>query len=117
MESKLPHLSKHRNASKLIFDAAGDFLERNKRAAPLAFVAERVERVLARRAQEASGGQPPPRGNGRPSNGASEKQHTSRKTVSAELTTPPSRRQGDDKRTPQQVEQDLWNSLGIDPES
>jgi hypothetical protein len=116
METKLPHLSKHRNASKLLIQAAGDFLERNKRAAPMAFVAEKVERVLARRAQEANGGTPPARGNGTPK-GASEKQHTSRKTVSAELATPPSRRQGDDKRTPEQVEQDLWNSLGIDPEA
>jgi archaellum component FlaC len=117
MESKLPHLSKHRNASKLLIQAAGDFLERNKRAAPMAFVAEKVERVLARRAGETNGAASPSRGNGAPANGASGKQHPSRKTVSADLATPPSRRQGDDKRTPKQVEEDLWNALGLDPDA
>lgn len=115
MEDKLPYLSKRRDAAALIVREAANFLERTEKAPPMAFVAERVERVLARRAQEQEGASAPPK-NGKPK-GAPEKQHPSRKTTSSSLATPPSRRQGDDTRTPEQVERDLYTSLGLDADA
>jgi hypothetical protein len=100
METKLPLLSKHRNASKLVVHYAGKFLEKHGKAAPLGFIAERVERVLSRRSGDTGEGAAPARG-------APTKQQTSRKTTSASLNTPPSRRKDPDTRTPQQVEDDL----------
>lgn len=106
MEDKLPNLSKRRDGARLVYSAAAKFLERKGKTAPLAFIAESVEKVLARRASEREQASQKNGTAGR----SNEKQHNGR-TVSRDLSTPPSRRQTDDKRTPAQVEEDLRNAF------
>jgi hypothetical protein len=111
IETKVPLLSARRNAVAMVQEAAEAFYKKNGKLAPLEFVAERVERVLARREQQSKGESPASE-----LAKAGEKKSPSRKTVSTDHATPPSARTGPDKRTPKEVEQDLWKSLGIDPE-
>lgn len=106
--SRLPELSAVRNGTALVYSVAEKFLKDHGRAPDLRFVAEKVEAVLARRAGNGEGASPA-------TAKAKETQTAGnpRKTVSHRTATPPAARTKLDERTSKQVEQDLYNSIGL----
>lgn len=101
---QLPHLAKLRNPAALIYDRAEKFFKDHGRAPSLAFVADAVERVLARRAGESPE---------TTAQAAETKTNGKRKTVSTSHSSPPAARTGPDTRTKEQVERDLFVSVGL----
>lgn len=102
--AELPNLAKLRNPAALIYDRAEKFFKDHGRAPSLAFVAEAVERVLARRAGESPE---------TTAKAAETKTNGKRKTVSTSHSSPPAARTGPDTRTKEQVERDLFVSVGL----
>jgi hypothetical protein len=109
LTEKLPNLSTHRNAASLVYRLAENFFKKHGRAPDVAFVAEKAEAVLARRAGQGSGESPETA----PAKGGETRSTTPRKTVSNRTSTPPAARKGPDTRSKEQVEADLFASLGV----
>lgn len=110
MEDAAPLLSQRRTAIAEVQKICTAFHSKTGKWPPLEFAVSKAEAVLARREKQepARAGEKP----GKPG----EKQSLSRKTVSTNHATPPSARTGPDKRTPKEVEADLWKALGRDPD-
>lgn len=106
-----PILSTRRNAAAIVYQAIERHYEKHGRAPALSFVTAKVEAVLARRASPAA--EPGTSEETAPAKGAETKARTPRKTVSHAHSTPPAARTGPDQRSKDQVEQDLFKSLGI----
>lgn len=108
MIDDLPNLSARPGAVKEIYRAINKHYEKHGKGPNLRFALEKAEAVLARRAGADTGEsqetKAPPR--------AEKKNHT-RKTVSSSHATPPAARTNPDARTSQQVEDDLWKTLGV----
>jgi hypothetical protein len=102
---KFPALMALRNPTALIYDRAEKYFEKHGKAPNLTFVAETIEKVLARRSKGESPETPAKAGEKTPAK--------TRKTVSQSTATPPADRKGPDKRTKEEVEKDLFASLGI----
>lgn len=109
MEAKLPILSTKRNAVSMVYAAAERFHAKHGHAPDLAFTAEKVEAVLKKQ----QGGESPSE---KSAAKAGEKPNARTKTASSSLSTPPASRKDPDKRSTEQVVNDLAASLGLDPD-
>jgi len=107
-DGKFPELSKKRNAVALIYDRADHHYQKTGKAPSLKFVAETMERVLARRAAGESHEDAPTGERQTPTPKVKDS-----KTVSRNSATPPAARRGPDARSRDEVEKDLFAAMGL----
>lgn len=106
---KLPTLMAKRDSVSLVYAAAEKFYQKTGVLPDFRFVAERLERVMSRHEKQQNG-----EGQERaPAKGKETSKAAPRKTVSSSLETPPSSRRSPDSRTKEEVEADLYASLGL----
>lgn len=108
-----PNLAGRRNAATMLYQLAERHYAKHGKAPAFSFIAAKAEAVLARRASPAAEPGQGEQETAAPKKAAETTKRTPRKTVSNAHASPPSARTGPDQRSKEQVENDLFRSLGI----